>query len=64
MCASVLDTCVRIIYPIVIPKGSRATRIEISVFPNIRYFEAGIAQQVCKLRLRNAAHEGKQQACE
>jgi hypothetical protein len=64
MCASVLDTGVRIIYPIIIPIRSTVTRIEICVFPNIRQFKAGIAQQVCGLRPYNAAQDGKQQACE
>ena len=61
MCAGFFNTGIRIIYSIIIPIGSGATNIEISVFPNVRLLKAGIAQEVGKLCLCNAAHDGERQ---
>ena len=60
MWASVLDACIHIIPPIIIPVGSRA-KIEIGEFPYARILKSGIAQQVRELCLREAARDDERQ---
>ena len=61
MCAGVFNPCIYISFSVIIPIGSRAAIIEISVFPNVRHLKAGIAQQVDGLCLGNAAQDGERQ---